>query len=251
VTSGMLPDEAPGGRTLREHARPYALATLLGRENRFVVSVRLGSGEVTRAYLPNTARLHDLLRSDASVVLEATDDPRRTTRYTATRVTDRGAWVSLEAARASDHVATHVCGTGGLPGIDEVLEVEREVRVGAHRFDFLLRTPAGDEVIFEVKSLSRAVGSDAPLSATPSIRGVAHLKALADLVREGGRAAVAFVVQRGDVDRLVVGHHADPAWVAAVREAHGAGVAIIAFRCHVDPTTVALDRAIPVVYSGS
>lgn len=232
-----------------ERPRATVPAELLERVNRFVVSVRLDTGEVAEAYLPNTARLHDVLRPGAMLVLRPTLDARRRTRFTATRVADGREWVSLEAAKAVHVVAEHVLQSGGLPGIGSVVEVEREVTVGPRRFDLRLWTPDGDPAIVEVKSLSRAVRRDAPLSATPSVRGVAHLAALADLVRDGGRATVAFVVQRGDVDRLVIGPHADPAWVAAARTAHRAGVAIIAFRCQVDPLTVVLDRALPVVFA--
>jgi sugar fermentation stimulation protein A len=231
-----------------EQRRAPVTAELLARENRFVVSVRLGSGEAARAYLPNTARLHDVLIPGAPLVLRRTDDPRRLTRFTATRVADGDEWVSLEAARALDVVAEHVH-AAGLPGLGEVVvELEREVRMGRHRFDLRAWTAGGDAAIVEVKSLSRAVGREAPLSATPSVRGMAHLAALADLVRGGERAVAAFVVQRGDVDRLVVGPHADPGWTNAVRGADDAGVSIVAYRCHVGPATIRIDRAIPVVY---
>jgi DNA-binding sugar fermentation-stimulating protein len=195
-------------------------ARFVARENRFVVRARLGplaggapdrsepcdrqgpvaEDEEVRAYLPNTARLTDLLVPDAPLILHHNHDPGRRTRWTVTRVWD-GTWVALE-----------------------------DGRVG----------------VVEVKSLSRSVGGVAPLSSTPSTRGVAHLAALTRLVADGIPAAVVFVVQRQDVEVLDLAADADPSWQRAVQRADEGGVHIVAFRCEVDEHHLRLGPTVPV-----
>ena len=222
----------------------------LARDNRFVVRAELPDGEVVRAYLPNTARLHDLLIPGAALQLAPTDDPGRRTAWTVTRVWD-GTWVALAADAAAALVAEHLAAGGRLPGWPAVTEVRREVTHGRHRLDLEVVLADGRRGFVEVKSLSRAKDRIAPLSSTPSSRGVDHLAALARLALAGTPTAVVFVVQRGDVDVLDLTAPADPDWRAAVSEARAAGVHVVAFACEVGEHTARLGRGLEVRDGGS
>lgn len=221
-------------------------AWFVARDNRFVVRARRGDGGEVRAYLPNTARLTDLLVPEAALVLEPTDDPRRRTTWTVTRVWD-GTWVALAAGAASDLVADRLTAGATLPGWPALTAVRREVSRDGHRFDLEVDRADGVTGVVEVKSLSRGRDGVAPLSGTPSSRGVAHLRTLGTLAATGTPTAVVFVVQRGDVEVLDVGAPADPTWVAAVRGAIEAGVQVVAHRCEVGPDHLALGPALTVL----
>lgn len=221
-------------------------AAFISRANRFVVVAARRDGEEVRAYLPNTARLTDLLVPGAPVLLEHNTLASRRTRWTVTRVWD-GTWVALVATTAADLVAERL-GTGDpLVGWPRIREVRREVTRGRHRFDLEVDREDGRTAVIEVKSLSRVVDGVAPLSATPSTRGVAHLEALAGLAATGTPVATVFVVQRADAVALDVSAPADPAWVAAVRHARANGVEVHAYACEVGERDLRLGPAIPVV----
>jgi sugar fermentation stimulation protein A len=79
------------------------------------------------------------------------------------------------------------------------------------------------------------------------MRGISHLEALGDCAESGLPAACAFVVQRGDVLRLVADPDADPGWLEALRRAAARGVELIAFACRVKPQEVSIARPIPVL----
>ncbi len=223
------------------------VAGFVARENRFVCRVRRADGEIVRAHLANTARLEDLLVVGAAVVLHPARDPRRRTRWSLTRVLHGDTWVALEAARAADLVSEALRAGRALPGWPPAVAVRREVVDGPHRLDLALELADGSHALVEVKSLSRVVDGHAPLSATPSSRGVRQLAHLGEVARSGRRAAVVFVVQRGDVAALDLGQPAEPTWVAAVRHARHTGVAVMAFRCEVTATALRLGTAIPVL----
>lgn len=232
--------------TAGERGTPsYEHARFVARDNRFVVRAARVDGEVVRAYLPNTARLTDVLVPGAQLVLLPTADPSRRTRWTVTRVWD-GTWVSLEAGRASGLVEEHLAAGGSLPGWPAARAVRREVQRGRHRFDLAVLLADDREAIVEVKSLSRARAGVAPLSATPSTRGVAHLGALGAMAAGGQLAAVVFVVQRGDVEMLDLAAPADPGWVLAVRAAVTAGVHVVAYGCEVDEGALQLGQPLEV-----
>jgi sugar fermentation stimulation protein A len=221
-------------------------ATFVTRLNRFVALVERSDGREVRAYLPNTARLTDVLVPGAPLVLTGHQDRRRATDWTVTRVWD-GTWVALAASVAADLVADHLRAGRPLPGWRRPTTVRREVSRAGRRFDLEVGFEDGSSAIVEVKSLSRARDRTAPLSSTPSTRGVAHLEVLGHLAESGAEVAVVFVVQREDVDRLDVAAPADPAWVEAVRRARARGVEVHAYSCRVDEHDLALLAPVPVV----
>lgn len=231
-----MPDVAPPV----EHAR------FVARENRFIVHARRTAGELVRAYLPNTARLTDLLTPAAPLLLRPADDPGRRTAWTVTRVWD-GTWVSLEAGEASRLVADHLAVAGRFATWPAIRSLTREVRVGEHRLDLAVVLTDDTPALIEVKSLSRARSGVAPLSSTPSSRGRAQLALLAQMAQGGDRVGVAFVVQRADAQRLDVTAPADPGWQAAVIAAREQGVTVVAYRCTVEPDATRIAAEILVV----
>ncbi len=210
-----------------------------------MVTARRDDGEVVRAYLPNTARLTDLLTPGARVLLVPNDDPSRRTRWTLTRVWD-GTWVALVADAAVDLLIHHLEAGNGLPGWPEVVDHRREVTSGRHRLDLEVTLADGRRALVEVKSLSRAHDRVAPLSSTPSERGVSQLAELARSAAAGVPTAVVFVVQRDDVDVLDLAAPADEAWRAAVRDARRAGVEVMAFACTVEEDRARLSRPLTI-----
>lgn len=222
-------------------------AEFVARPNRFLVLARLDDGTEVSAYLPNTGRLSHLLKPGRELILRRDGGPPRRTEYTVTRAWD-GCWVALEANRAPHLLKEWLEEGNPFPGFGYVDEIRSEVSVAGHRLDLLLS--AGDRRMWvEVKSGGRAVDGTALLSKTPSARGLSHLAALARLVGEGAPAAATFVVQRGDVDRLLVGGDADRGWIDAVLAAQEAGVDIVGFGCQVTNTDVRVSRVLPVTWS--
>jgi sugar fermentation stimulation protein A len=221
------------------------VARLVERENRFVARARLPDGDEVRAYVPNTARLGDLLGPEATVLLEPADAPGRTTRWTLTRVWD-GTWVALDATRPPALLTDHLATGAALGAWPATAAVRREVTHGHHRFDLELDLVDGRVAVVEVKSLTSARDGVAPLSSTPSRRGTSQLASLAGMAGEGRAVAVALVVQRDDVAAIDVSVPADRDWVAAVRSAHAAGVLVVGFACEVTERGQRLGPEVPV-----
>ncbi len=220
----------------------------MARPNRFLVVAQLDDGHQVEAYLPNTGRLTHLTEPGRPLVLRHEPAPRRKTAYTVTRAWD-GTWVALEANLAPRLLADWLQAGHRLGPFGRASQIETEVPVDHHRLDLRAFTPQGP-VWVEVKSGGRSADGTALLSKTPSRRGVSHLATLARLVEAGHRAVAAFVIQRGDVERLLVGGDADPGWVEAVRHAHEAGVVVLAYGCDVTESSVRISRELDVVWTG-
>ena len=223
---------------------PLAEARLVERPNRFLVSARRGS-EVVEAHLPNPGRLEELMSPGRRLRLRPAKRPGRKTDWTAVLVeTPAGdGWVSLDTT-----LPNRLVGRALRRGwLDELAgwELEgREVTLGGSRFDFVL-ADGPRRLALEVKSVSLVSDRVGRFPDAVTARGTRHVRELAGISgRDGWSAAVLFVAQRADVDRVVADGEIDPDFAEALREARSAGVRTLARRCRIDGAAVELGPAV-------
>jgi sugar fermentation stimulation protein A len=132
---------------------------------------------------------------------------------------------------------------GGYPTL------RREVKYGKNsRIDILLECPTRGLCYVEVKNvhMMRTAGrAEFPDSVTE--RGAKHLAEMADMVREGHRAVMVYLVQRPDARSFSLAGDVDQGYVDAFAAAKKAGVEALALRCRVGPEEIAVDGTVPIV----
>ena len=107
-------------------------------------------------------------------------------------------------------------------------------------------------MLLEVKSVTLVEGGIGLFPDAVTARGTRHVRELAALRRTGGwAAAVLFVLQRPDADRITPFANRDPDFACALAEARRAGVRLLGRRCTIDLETVTLGPPIPVVLPAS
>ncbi len=233
--------------TLRGLESPLLVSgDFVKRDNRFRVQVRV-QGSVESAHLANSGRLGELLVPGRRVWLAAADlqrSPKRRTAYDLALVEFEGRLVSVDA-RLPGRLVGQALRQGRLAGFEGA--VRSEVRRGASRLDFCLDGGPGQAPCWvEVKSVTLVQDGTARFPDAPTLRGRRHVGELTLAVEQGERAAVVFVVQRDDAERLTPHDDNDPAFGRALRQAVRAGVEVYAWRCQVGLDVVQLADAIPV-----
>jgi sugar fermentation stimulation protein A len=98
-----------------------------------------------------------------------------------------------------------------------------------------------------VKSVTLAEGRLALFPDSVTERGRRHLDVLHGLRGAGARAALVFLVQRGDCDRVAPADHVDPAYGEALRRAAAAGVELFALGARVTARAISVERELPVL----
>ena len=228
---------------------PLAAARLLERPNRFLVRCRREDeeGEVVEAHMPNPGRMEDLLVPGRRLRLRPAEGEHRKTSWTAARVerADGGGWVSLDTT-LPNRLVEIALRAGSLEELAGWSLEGREVALGDSRLDFVLSSEDGRRLALEVKSVSLVAGREGRFPDAVTARGARHLRKLAALARrDDWEAAVLFVAQRADVDRVVAARDIDPGFADALAAARGAGVRAYARRCRVSPGEVRLGRRVP------
>jgi sugar fermentation stimulation protein A len=217
-------------------------ARFVARPNRFVVEAVVERGRKVRAHLADPGRLTELLVEGAPLRLRpVAARPGRRTRFTAVLVrasTPPHPWVSVDTT-LPNRLAETLLRRNEVPGVGAGWSIRREVTVDRSRFDFML-SRNDERMVVEVKSVTLVEDGIARFPDAPTARGARHVREIEDLVREGARGLVLFIVQRSDARAVATHEKIDPDFADAVRSAHTHGVLFRAahytFDANVHPT---------------
>lgn len=239
------------------YSTPVVKARFLSRPNRFIALVDIG-GETVTVHVKNTGRCRELLPEGATVYLAAAENPARKTPYDLVAVekirADGSTLLINMDSQAPNDIAAEYLPVSGLFG--DTATYRREVTCGTSRFDFAIDTPDGKATYLEVKGCTLERDGVAYFPDAPTERGVKHLRELTALAGSGHPAYVLFITQMKGVIELRPNDETHRAFGDALREAHAAGVRVLAVDCAVTVTpaenrsltlSVTADNPIPVV----
>ena len=231
-----------------EFATPLIAARLIRRYKRFLADVRLPDGTEAMAHCPNPGSMMGMADEGIKIWLEPNDDPRKKLKYGWRLIEqDDGHFVGVDTGVPNRVVGPALLAhqIAGLPPYDAV---RAEVKYAdKSRIDFLLSDAVDTYVEVKSVTLSRTAGlAEFPDSVTA--RGAKHLEALTQMVAQGHRAVMFYMVQRTDCAALSLAADIDPAYAAAFARATKAGVQVLAYDCAIDPKGVTLRRPMPFVW---
>ncbi len=219
--------------------------TLLRRYKRFLVDVRLGTGEMITAHCPNSGSLLSCNIPGSPVLVSRSDNPKRKLRYTWELVQVNGVWVGINTLYPNRLVKEGI-ERGTIRELQGYAGVRQEVRYGRNsRIDLLLHNERSFCYV-EVKNVTLVEGGRAYFPDAVTVRGRKHLRELMQMVLEGHRAVIVFLVQREDAHAMAPADHIDPEYGRLLREAHQCGVEVLAYRARVSPKEISVCRRLPV-----
>ncbi len=234
-----------------QFAMPLIRGRLIKRYKRFLADVVLDSGETVTATCANTGSMKGLVNPDAVVWLSESDSPTRKYRHTWEMVEHdggRGATIVGINTGHPNKIVAEAIEAGRIAGLKGYASLRREVKYGKNsRIDILLEDPKKGHCYVEIKNvhfLRKAGLAEFPDSVTE--RGAKHLAELSDMVAEGHRAVMVYLVQREDATRLALARDIDPGYGDAFDKAMAAGVEALAYRCTVSEHGIELTKKIPV-----
>lgn len=230
---------------------PLLRGRLVQRYKRFLADVVLDTGETVTATCPNTGSMKGLTEPGSIVWLSTSDSKTRKYKHTWEMIeNDLGAGPVLVGINTGhpNKILSEAIEAGMIAPLAGYVSLKREQKYGKNsRIDILLQDEAKGTAYVEIKNvhLMRKAGlAEFPDSVTE--RGAKHLGELADMVREGKRAVMVFLVQRGDAERVSLARDIDKVYGAAFDAAIAAGVEAIAVRCRLSQTEIVVDGLLPI-----
>ena len=184
------------------------------------------------------------------VVLPPARNPDRKLRFTWELVRVGETLVGINTSLPNMIVSEAIEG-GLVPELAGYDSLRREVKYGKNsRIDIFLEAEDKPICYVEVKNTTmRRNLEDGPVEFPDAVtsRGTKHLMELSDMVAEGHRAVMFYLVQREDSDVFTVADDIDPTYAEALQGAIKAGVEVLCYGCTMTPEGIIGVRQLRIV----
>lgn len=212
---------------------------LIKRYKRFLADVETATGEVITIHCPNTGAMTGCAEPGFDVFYSTSDNPKR--KYPNTFELARnqyGHFIGVNTAKAN-HLVKEAIEQNKVASLSGYEVIQSEVKYGEEnsRIDLLLSGEGQPKCYIEVKSTTLLLEAETGLGAFPdavTTRGQKHLRELSQIVKNGERAVLVFLVQHTGITKMTVAEQIDSKYAEEMKKALAAGVEIIVLRTHID-----------------
>ena len=223
-------------------------ARLIRRYKRFLADCTLDDGREVIAHCANPGSMMGLADEGMKIWLEPNDDPKKKLDYGWRLIEHENGHFTGVDTSVPNRALRETLEQQKIPELAAYHTVRPEVKYGENsRIDFLLTQDGLPDCYVEVKSvtLSRTKGqAEFPDSVTK--RGAKHLLELSNMVAQGHRAVMLYLVQRTDCTSFTLARDIDPTYHAAYIAAREAGVETLCISTKITPEEINIDAPIDI-----
>jgi len=223
---------------------PLVSGTLVKRYKRFLADVRLDNGTIVTAHCPNSGSMQACADPGRPVYLSQHDNPRRKLAYTWEIIDMPTSLVGVNT-QVPNRLVARAIADGVVPELTGYDTITREVRTGDRsRLDLLLTAAGRRPCYVEVKNCTLVNQGQACFPDAVTTRGRRHLEELQQLIADGSRGVIFFLIQRMDANIFQPADHIDPEYGRALRQAGKKGVEILVYDVSLTREQIALNRRV-------
>jgi len=223
-------------------------ARLIRRYKRFLADCILEDGREITAHCANPGSMMGLADEGMKVWLEPNDDPKRKLNFGWRLIEHENGHFTGVDTSVPNRALRETLEQQRIPELAAYETVRPEVKYGVKsRIDFLLTQDGLPDCYVEVKSvtLSRTVGqAEFPDSVTK--RGAKHLLELSNMVAQGHRAVMLYLVQRTDCTSFTLASDIDQVYHAAYLAARDAGVETLCIGTKITAQEILIEAPITI-----
>lgn len=221
-------------------------AKFLKRPNRFVAQVLIDN-QVETVHVKNTGRCREILTEGTQLILEASDNVKRKTKYSVIAAYKGEMLINIDSQVPNAVVYEGIL-DGKIKELPLVHSLKREVFYGNSRFDLYFEAE-GKKGFLEVKGVTLEQDGVALFPDAPTERGTKHIKEMIKAVEEGYEGYIFFLIQMKPVTYFTPFVIRDPKFAEALLLAQKRGVKVLAYDCIVKEDGIFLDAPVEVLLS--
>jgi sugar fermentation stimulation protein A len=226
---------------------PLLSGRLIKRYKRFLADICLDSGEIITAHCANSGALLGGTEPGLRVWVSHVPSESRKLHYSWQLVELDNTLVGINTS-LPNALAEEAITKGHIPELIGYEMLKREVKYGQNsRVDFLLTDSQKPPCYVEVKNVHLKRGQAAEFPDSVTTRGSKHLRELQDMMAQGARAVMLYIIQRNDCSHFQYAADLDPVYAGTAKEALMAGVETLAYVCNVTIEGIAISNRIPHV----
>ena len=221
---------------------PLIKGKLIKRYKRFMADIELYNGDVVTAHCANSGSMLSINEPGAEVWISPANNPDRKLKYTWEMIRINQSLVGVNTQHPNALVAEAIV-AGKISALSGVDKLQREIKYGTNsRIDILLTMLDGRKCYVEVKNVTmrRDLTKGAPAEFPDGItaRGTKHLGELSNMVLQGNRAVMFYLVQRYDACTMTIARDIDATYGESLETACTAGVEVLAYNCKLSPKMI-------------
>jgi sugar fermentation stimulation protein A len=234
---------------------PLIRGRFIKRYKRFLTDVELQNGKVVVAHCANSGSMLSVNDPGAEVWISPAKNPDRKLRYTWEIIRIGQTLVGVNTSHPNT-IGADAVAKGKIPELKGYDTIKREVKYGNNsRIDLLLKRndPNNDiNCYVEIKSVTmkRDRSRNAPVEFPDAVttRGTKHLVELSNMVKEGHRAVMLYLVQRTDSPAFSIAGDIDPNYERGLAKAIEAGVEVLCYACRVTRQGINIEKPVPLAF---
>lgn len=173
-----------------------AKARFKTRENKYLAIVDIiepYTEENVLVHIHDPGRLEELIYKDNIVLLKSAGNPKRKTLWDVIAAKYNNEWILINSMYHR-RIAEKILGNSKINPLGSFSNIKAEVKYNKSRIDFTAKNINNEKVWVEIKGCTLSVDNIAMFPDAPTKRGKKHLEELIEIVENGERSAVYFLV---------------------------------------------------------
>ena len=206
---------------------------LIKRYKRFLADIVLDNKEEITAHVPNSGAMTSTISDNCDVWVSYHDNPKRKLKYTLelTKIEDQ--YICTNTGHANK-VAIEAVKNGKIKELLGYESIKPEQKYGKNsRIDILLENE-NEKCYVEIKSVTLKIDDYLAFPDAVTSRGEKHLRELEDMVKEGHRAVMLYMIQRTDNFPFRLANEIDKKYYETFNEVTKNGVEVLVYQSTID-----------------
>jgi sugar fermentation stimulation protein A len=213
------------------------------RYKRFLADIILDDGTKITAHVPNSGRMTSTITDDCEVWVSHHDNPKRKLKYTLELSCIDNILICTNTGVANK-LGVEAIEDGTIKELQGYTTLKTEQKYGQNsRIDILLEKE-DKKCFIEIKSVTLKIGDSLAFPDAVTTRGTKHLEELMEMVKNGQRAVMLYVVQRTDTLSFRIANEIDKKYYEKFKEAISFGVEVLVYQSTISTSDIQLTHKI-------
>ena len=223
---------------------------LIKRYKRFLADIILDDGSEITAHVPNSGAMTSCIEENCDVWVTHHDNPKRKLKYTL-ELTKMGENLICTNTGVANKIAIEAIQNGTIKELQGYENLKPEQKYGNQnsRIDVLLWNENSHiKCYVEIKSVSLNLGDTLAFPDAKTTRGQKHLEELRDMVKQGHRAVMLYIIQRTDNLPFRIASEIDKKYNEIFQEVTKQGVEVLVYQSSISQNEIFVNRKIDYNY---
>ena len=218
---------------------------LIKRYKRFLADIILENGEEITAHVPNSGAMTSCIEDNCDVWVTFHDKAKRKLKYTLelTKIDNN---IICTNTNVANKIAIEAIQNGVIKELQGYSSLKPEQKYGENsRIDILLENDNENKKCYvEIKSVSLKINDSLAFPDSITKRGEKHLNELCEMVKQGHRAVMLYIIQRTDDLPFRLACEIDKKYCETFKKVTNKGVEVLVYQSNINLENIEISKSL-------